>query len=495
MSDTSNEDQQPAAGGHGLTANDLLENARLQRARVRDDGSCWVYAVLASLFVLDHAPIISLEEEEEEEEDDALDTCTNDADAEASSGPKPRKRKRQVAAAAKKKKAKKKKAPDDGIGEPSERDRLLDNTIRSRLYEKQKHRFEDPESVLIVPQEDSMGSYGGYEHFSSLAVEFGVDIVVYDENDKKGLQNPSKEWLLLSRSGDWIHLAADQIQERMDDPNSQRVPVLHVAMSRDIKEHYEAYRYKGGWLDVTFSSYEFPSWFRELEENVAVSALEKREDSLYLKREQAVGTWRRAMEGDAEAMEALADMYQSGTHGLPRRVDLSREWREKVEDAVGIQRLEMLAQSAGSIPAEEEASEALYRLGYLYEHGLKGLAQSDEDAFTRYQQSAELQNAAGMAMAACFIMNGRGGAQRDKGQAFCMMSSAAEAGSDRACLEVGMWHLHGLDDLVPKDVVEAKTYLKMAIDISEGRQDGMPHMGEDGLQQAKSCVRSCGRAK
>ena len=268
MSDTSNEDQQPAAGGHGLTANDLLENARLQRARVRDDGSCWVYAVLASLFVLDHAPIISLEEEEEEEEEDALDmTDPTDTDAEASSGPKPRKRKRQVAAAAKKKKAKKKKAPDDGIGEPSERDRLLNRYIRQHLYDNHKDLLgEDAESVPIGPDgDDFSGSYGGQEHFSSLAAALGVDIVLYDENDAEGLQNPSKKWTLLSaNSGDWMFLTADQIQERMDESGSRGVPVLHVASSRDLNDHYEAYLY----TDNTLSSYEFPSWFRELEQIV-----------------------------------------------------------------------------------------------------------------------------------------------------------------------------------------------------------------------------------
>ena len=54
MSDTNNEQQQAAAAaaagagaaaGLGLTANDILN--RLQRARVRDDGSCWLWAVLA----------------------------------------------------------------------------------------------------------------------------------------------------------------------------------------------------------------------------------------------------------------------------------------------------------------------------------------------------------------------------------------------------------------------------------------------------------------
>ena len=488
----SNGDQQTARAGRLLTANDLLQNdaTRLQRTRVRDDGSCWVYAVLASLYVLDHAPIISTE-------GDGVDVIDLASSSSESPSPARKKRKRQSAnnTCISNNNNNNKNYGSDGIGEPSNRDRLLDNVIRSRLYEQHKRRLEDPESVLIGPEEDSMGSYGGQEHLSCLAMEFGVDVVLYDENDKNGLQNPSKEWLLLSKDGDWIHLTADQIQDRMDDPNSRGVPVLHVAVSRDLKEHYEAYRYKEGWLDEKLSSYEFPSWFRELEENVAVSALEKREDSLYLKREHAVATWRRAMEGDAEAMEALAKMYQTGAHGLPRRVDLSNEWRKQVENAVEIQSLEMTAQSTGNDSSEVDASEAMYRLAHLYEHGLKGLTQSDEEAFRRYQQSAELQNVAGMAMAACFIMNGRGGAQVDKDQAFCMMSSAAEAGSDRACLEVGMWHLYGLDNLVSKDVADAKKYLNMAIAIGEGRQDGVPHMGEDGLQQAKSCIRSCGRAR
>ena len=518
MSDSNNqeEEQQAAAAAPKpqLTANDLLQSTGglLQRARVRDDGSCWVYAVLASLFVLDHAPMISTEDDDEDDEDEdhvveveAVED-TDDAEqqqASSESARKKRKRRRVNTRSSKKISGKKKKGdatrsiPDDGIGEPSERDRLLDTAIRSRLYERHKRRLEDPEQVLIGPEEDSMGSYGGQDHLSCLAMEFGVDIVLYDETNVRGLQSPAQEWLLLTRDGSWVYVTADQIWSRMDDPDSREVPVLHVAVSRDLKDHYEAYRYREGWLDDKLVSYEFPAWFRELEENVAVSALERREDDLYLKREHCVGTWRRAMEGDAEAMEALAKMYQSGTQGLPRRVDLSHEWQEKVADAVEVKSLEMLAQSSAGndSSSEEEASEAMYHLGYLYEHGLKGLVQSDEEAFSRYRQSAERQNIAGMAMTACFIMNGRGGAQVDKDQGFCMMSSAAEAGSDRACLEVGMWHLHGLDDVVAKDVAEAKKYLSKAIDIGEGRQDGVLHMGKDGLQQAKSCIRSCGRAR
>ena len=57
MSDTSNQHQQQQAAAAaavlvvaaGLTASNLL--ARLQRVRVRDDGSCWVYVVLACLCV------------------------------------------------------------------------------------------------------------------------------------------------------------------------------------------------------------------------------------------------------------------------------------------------------------------------------------------------------------------------------------------------------------------------------------------------------------
>lgn len=256
MSDTGNEQPQAAAAvAAGLTAWKLL--ADLQLVSVRDDGSCWVYAALACLGVLDHARISSSEEEEEA----ALDT--NVTDAEASSEPKAKKRKRKT--------KKKKKSARDGIAEPSDRDMQLDYTIRHRLYDNQRERLgkDDDGEVLVVPTDDSLGSFGGYTYFSCLAVELRVDIAVYDEKTKKGLNDPSRKWILLSSSGEELPLTAGEIKERMDEfeSGSQGVPVLHVAVSRVIPEHYEAYRYKGGSLDDTLSSYEFPSWFQDFERN------------------------------------------------------------------------------------------------------------------------------------------------------------------------------------------------------------------------------------
>jgi len=471
MSDTKNDNNsnEPAAEEQAepvLTTNALL--GELQRTRVRDDGSCWVYVVMAALFILDHTPVVPADA-------GALGNSNSTSKFKSKS----KKRKRGV---------KKDTSRTGGIEEPSERDRNLDQAIRNHLHQKYPSRLEG-KAVLIVPQEDSFGSFGSQDHLSCLAVEFGVDIALYDETDGAGLRNPSRQWLLLTKGGDWKRATAGQIKARMDDPENT-VPVLHVAASRDLNQHFEVYRPKEGWLEEKLSLYEFPAWFRELEENVISVAVENRDDDLYLRRNHAVETWRNAVGGNPDAMEGVADFYESGGPGLPCNVDLSNEWRKKAKDASDINRLRIAAKQSTNF---EAASEATYELGFHYENGLKGLAQSDEQAFACYQQSAEHQNATGMAMAASFIMNGRGGAKIDEDRAYCMMLSAIEAGSDRAYLEVGMWHMHGLAGLVAKDLAEAERYLKMAIDIYERRKGGVSRMGEDCLRQAKECIRSIRR--
>ena len=229
MSDTSNEQQ--------LTAKDVL--APLQRVCVRGNGSCWVYVLLACLWILEHAKITSEEE--------------------ASSEPKRKKRKGR-------KKAKKKKSPADDVGPPSDRDHNFDNAIRKYLFDNHSGLLgEYAATVLIGPDDDSFGDYGGQEHFAALAAAFKVDIVLYD--DAKELQTLSRMWSLFSAgSGDEEILTANEIQERMNDQASQRAPVLHVAVSRDYEGHFEAYRCKKG-LDDT--SYEFPSWFLKIKETWA----------------------------------------------------------------------------------------------------------------------------------------------------------------------------------------------------------------------------------
>ena len=222
MSDTSNEQQ--------LTAKDVL--APLQRVLVRGNGSCWVYVLLACLWILEHAKISSEEE--------------------ASSEPNRKKRKGQ-------KKAKKKKSPADDVGPPSDRDHNFDNAIRKYLFDNHSGLLgEYAATVLIGPDDDSFGDYGGQEHFAALAAAFKVDIVLYEDNEE-GRRTPSKEWeLFTAGSGVSEFLTANEIQERMNDQERQRVPVLHVAAARDIPNHFEAYRCKEG-----HPSYELPSWFRE----------------------------------------------------------------------------------------------------------------------------------------------------------------------------------------------------------------------------------------
>ena len=64
-----------------------------------------------------------------------------------------------------------------------------------------------------------------------------------------------------------------------------------------------------------------------------------------------------------------------------------------------------------------------------------------------------------------FIADGLGGAEMNVARAIFLTSVAAEKGSDVACYNLGVWHMHGLHGL-PKDKGWAKHWLTKATDGS-----------------------------
>jgi hypothetical protein len=153
---------------------------QLRRTRVRDDGSCWIWAVLACLNRCEHAVV---------------------------SGPVP---------------------------DASAADLEADRALRNVLHE----QYGRPESILKSPNylergDDFFGSYGSSEEFLALAKHFGVDIVCMNEN-KFHLED--ERWSIYTRNGHEFLWYPTMIQK-----HTTRRVVLHVAYSSQTDSHYEAY--------------------------------------------------------------------------------------------------------------------------------------------------------------------------------------------------------------------------------------------------------------
>ena len=196
------------AAGAQLTGHRVLQG--LTRKRVRDDGSCWVYALLAGVGLCDH-------------------TITS-------------------AAYARLKQAM--------IPDPSARDRAIDQTVRELLFSKHGVAFGFDEAVLRAPNYEMFGaeadptdaevaanffgSYGGMRReFPALATEFAVEIALWDETAPDKLKDAAALWQLACVDGLVRELTAAQIVERARAPGA--APLVHVAWSDQIAEHFECY--------------------------------------------------------------------------------------------------------------------------------------------------------------------------------------------------------------------------------------------------------------
>ena len=161
---------------------------RLRRMRVRDDGSCWTYAALSCMDECEHA------------------VPSNRAMRDAT--------------------------PND-----RDNDRLLRSVLR------QKYGF--PEAVTKVPDygavgPDFFGSYGGVDELRALSEHLGVDTVLLDERDID-----VERYHVLTRYGKEESWTLVDVEAHV-----QTHLCLHIARSRSVEDHYEAYVCQGVHVDI-----------------------------------------------------------------------------------------------------------------------------------------------------------------------------------------------------------------------------------------------------
>ena len=213
----------PTAGAQAQAMTGYRALQALTRKRVRDDGSCWVYVVLAGVGLCDHA-------------------ITSAAYARRNQNMLP---------------------------DPSPRDRAVDGKVRELLFSKHREAFGFDEAVLRTPnyalfeaetepteaevKAKFFGSYGGMRReFPALAVEFRVEIALWDENAQDRLKDPESLWQLACADGQVLQLTAAQIMERTSTK-------IHVAWSDQIPDHFECY------VDAKVGkAYVAPDWLRPL---------------------------------------------------------------------------------------------------------------------------------------------------------------------------------------------------------------------------------------
>lgn len=206
----------------------------------------------------------------------------------------------------------------------------------------------------------------------------------------------------------------------------------------------------------------------------------------YKQSKHVLETQQKAEDGDAKSMGLLADWYKDGRNGLPKNQELANEWRERADKAGEDEHITKLKEAA-----EGGDGDAAYDLGNAYENGLSGLEENQEKAYEWYQKSADTMNAAGIAMAAYFLINGGGGAEKNVTYGTCQMFFAAAAGSDLACRDVGIYHLYGLHG-IPEDKTKALHFLKRATD---GSSCSVLHMKRGTLEEAKEVIKQLEREK
>eukprot|EP00562_Extubocellulus_spinifer_P014470 CAMPEP_0178566588 /NCGR_PEP_ID=MMETSP0697-20121206/14838_1 /TAXON_ID=265572 /ORGANISM="Extubocellulus spinifer, Strain CCMP396" /LENGTH=329 /DNA_ID=CAMNT_0020200397 /DNA_START=325 /DNA_END=1314 /DNA_ORIENTATION=- len=130
--------------------------------------------------------------------------------------------------------------------------------------------------------------------------------------------------------------------------------------------------------------------------------------------------------------------------------------------------------------AEKGDVEAMYNLALWYRQGTRGLLQSDEESYRWYKLAADLKDARAMALAGWCLVTGFG-VEENVSHGMALILSAAERGSDYACICMGHSYLKGLYGL-PEDKKEAIYWLKRATDGS----CSMQHLKKEALEKAKA---------
>jgi hypothetical protein len=197
-----------------VCASDALEG--LARTRVRDDGSCWIYAVLAGLGIqwVQHAK--------------RFDSTM----------------------------------PEVFRKNATARDLHLDSCVRDRIHAQCKGKIELKE-ILKKPNytNGGFGGYGGLEHLHELGLLLKIDIILWDEEYLNGTSAPQ-----VGISGFHLGVSASDVVRRRQLLR-EGPTLVQIARSKGIEQHFEAYTERipenRGRSAVSRSQYEAPLWLQQ----------------------------------------------------------------------------------------------------------------------------------------------------------------------------------------------------------------------------------------
>ena len=190
--------------GKDLNAVSLLYLWKLALALVKDDGSCWAYAVLAHVEGVEGRPLY------------APPVCGTEAstfDAETT------------------------------IPTPSPDERSIQLCVRKLLAKRDpkkfsKHAKKPPKYNKNATKLVRLGSYGGADEWRVLSQEYGVHIVLWECATPEHMVSSKHRFVWIDeRDGKTRLLTAAQIRARAEE--TPDVPIAHVATSSVRKKHFD----------------------------------------------------------------------------------------------------------------------------------------------------------------------------------------------------------------------------------------------------------------
>jgi TPR repeat protein len=158
----------------------------------------------------------------------------------------------------------------------------------------------------------------------------------------------------------------------------------------------------------------------------------------------------KATDGDTEAERTLADYYRLGALGVPKDIPEAIKWFQTA--------------------ADNDDSEAQFRLGDLYERG-ELIKRNYAEAKQWFLLAAARDNAAAELMLGMMYMNGEGVSKNYHQSAYWFQKSAKH-GHPSGAFMVGLMYKNG-DGGLPKDNIEAYKFIFIGVShgVDSGRRD------------------------
>ena len=188
-----------------------------------------------------------------------------------------------------------------------------------------------------------------------------------------------------------------------------------------------------------------------------------------------------AKAGNAKAQYELGNLYWMNRDSLiPIKIDTlaAIQWYEKSADQCYAQAQYSLAYIYENAPgnlknsqrafdlykaaADQGFIDALYRMGRIYQYGIKDIvAQNDTIALKYYQQAVDSASTAAMLALGLYYYSGHI-VKADKLQTVDLLQRAAELGHPEAQYRLGLLYMYGIKGVISIDYTEAIKWLELA---------------------------------